>query len=38
VQVFIEGPGHVPMHMISKIWKSNWSTAMKHRFTHSAHW
>jgi phosphomethylpyrimidine synthase len=32
VQVMIEGPGHVPLHMIKEsTWKSNWKNAVKRR-------
>ena len=29
VQTMIEGPGHVPMQLIKKIWIFNWKNAMK---------
>ncbi|BBI60188.1 hypothetical protein HSBAA_14940 [Vreelandella sulfidaeris] len=29
VQVMIEGPGHVPMHLVKRTWISSWNTAMK---------
>ena len=30
VQVMIEGPGHVPMHLIKKIWKNKKNIVKKH--------
>ena len=32
VQVMNEGPSHVPMHLIKKIWRSNWNIVMRRPF------